>query len=120
MSEQLFLATTKPKPSLNAFIRAQWQQAGSGFTARDGIVRLWHSFPSLADIPTTPNRWNAEEVVARLPVMSSGQRDAAAFVLMVWNGPLCREHFQLDRAMACWDKAHSAAFIDWCSNPWFP
>ncbi len=58
-----------------------------------------------------------------------GQRDAALFVLSVWNWMddwsrvgLTRGdsgRFDLHRALGNWDPSHRAAFVAWAREPWW-
>jgi hypothetical protein len=92
---------------------------------------LAESFPTLRGrVGVRP--WNQ---LAFARGMSGGQsyceKQAAAFVLAVWNGGTydepwwCESPYRVGRfdavdAMARWDSAHQAAFIAWCQNPFWP
>lgn len=69
--------------------------------------------------------WNAQTFArwARGPI-SAATRDAAAFVLHVWSGgrsgPWRGLTFDAVAAISRWDEGNRAAFLRWCSNPWWP
>lgn len=78
------------------------------------------SFPTLRGVlevwdPERLDRW------ACGPEPGSGARNAARFVLSVWDR---RDwecgRFELHRALGCWDDKHGAAFLAWVKNPWWP
>jgi hypothetical protein len=58
---------------------------------------------------------------AQISGMSSGEREAALFVLQVWN-PYTKRHasrrFNVVEALNRWDEGNRAAFIAYCSDPW--
>ena len=59
-------------------------------------------------------------------------RQAAAFILSVWNGyapedggwwneeGYCAGRFDAVNAFALWDYEHQQAFIRWCQKPFWP
>jgi hypothetical protein len=63
---------------------------------------------------------------------SNAERQAAAFVLSVWNGgtpadggwwnqrPYRVGRFDAVAAFALWDYQHKAAFLAWCADPFWP
>ncbi|WP_428303867.1 hypothetical protein [Lacipirellula sp.] len=97
------------------------------------MSRLCESFPSLFNKPGV-RPWN-QKIFAQWasgPGATSGSRWAAAFVLGVWNGvsvgrdrwfgkrPYRVPEFDVVQAMGAWDHQHAAAFIAWCSKPFWP
>jgi hypothetical protein len=65
--------------------------------------------------------------------LTNANRQAAAFVLAVWNGgepetgeawyreaPYNVVRFDVVSAMAVWDACHAAAFAAWVNKPFFP
>lgn len=87
------------------------------------IESLAESFPTLQGRPGT-QPWDAEELDAWAvgPAPGHGARSAARFVLTVWNeaGEWQCGRFELMEALACWDSAHRAAFLEWAREPWWP
>ena len=78
--------------------------------------------------------WDALRFAEFYRTGSSGEKDAALFVLSVWNpstnwrrvtklsrdpGPL-GGFFDVHRALANWDNGNRAAFLEWARNPWWP
>jgi len=99
--------------------------------SRARFDRLVMSFPTLRGCPGTMP-WNA----GRFAAWASGcdtraQRNAAQFVLSVWNGSTpddawwCEDPLEVGRfdpvdALAYWDQMHRAAFLRWCEDPFWP
>jgi hypothetical protein len=100
---------------------------------RERMSCLAESFPSLRKRDGV-EPWD-QQIFAR--AMSGGQsnaeKQAAAFVLSVWNGssepqgggwwnerPFRVGRFDAVHAMAIWDDAHQRAFLAWCENPFWP
>ena len=112
---------------------------------RNDLLSLARSFPTLAGAPSeffairsggavgfTEDgavrfaRWNRE-------TGGGGQRDAALFVLSVWNretdwrelAGLSRDDgptggtFDVHRSLGNWDRGHRAAFLAWAADPWW-
>lgn len=52
---------------------------------------------------------------------SHGEVVTAQFVLAVWNPDEVWKcgRFDLMEALAVWDLAHRAAFLNWAANPWW-
>jgi len=97
------------------------------------MVSLCASFPTLRGVPGT-NPWN-QEVFAQWasgPAPSHGIRQAAAFVLSVWNGGTPCDGgwwnsgdfsvgvFDPVEALGTWDRQHAHAFMQWCAKPFWP
>lgn len=96
------------------------------------MVALVLSFPTLArgtDRKLLEPRFDAVRFAERWASGSGGERDAALFVLSVWNpdddwrgSGLDRDgsgRFALHTALANWDSEHRAAFVAWCADPWW-
>jgi len=100
------------------------------------LENLARSFPSLRRrVPTELFRpWDAIRFAEYCVPMSSGEKEAALFVLSVWNsmddwsefGLVCapesdanRGRFELHRALTRWDAAHVRAFAGWVAAPWW-
>lgn len=85
------------------------------------MLDLVESFPSLRGLL---QRWEAKrfEAWAAGPAPSSGAREAARFVLEVWNPGVEWEcgRFDWHRALALWDEGHRAAFLAWLQDPFYP
>ena len=94
------------------------------------------SFPSLRRaIPTRLFRpWDAIRFAQYCVPMSGGEKEAALFVLSVWNssddwsefGLACapegepnRGRFDMHRALSRWDDEHMRAFAAWVGAPWW-
>lgn len=50
---------------------------------------------------------------------SSGERQAARFVLSVWNRHDWGKQFILSEAMRVWDEKNLNAFREWVKAPWW-
>ena len=97
----------------------------------DRIVNLAHSFPALGYHLSEAGIMGGEDWTARVADFDEhvirygcgGARQAAAFVLGLWNHH-GREwavgRFELGIAMREWDRDHIAAFQDWAREPWLP
>lgn len=104
---------------------------GETLTGRERMTLLCESFPTLRGRPGT-NPWYEHDFAkwASGPAPSSAIRQAAAFVLAVWNGgnagawwnekPWGVGVFDPVHAMALWDHQHQAAYIAWCNDPFWP
>jgi len=94
---------------------------------------LAESFPSLRNRdgvwPWVPEKFAA----AMSGGQSTAEKQAAAFVLSVWNGscepkrggwwnqrPYRVGRFDAVLAMNVWDREHQAAFARWCCKPFWP
>lgn len=108
---------------------------------RMNILALARSFPSLTDVPSeffyighgdvrfTPD--GAVDFAKWACVKGGGGRDAALFVLSVWNSTtdwrewLRRDdealggYFDVHRALGVWDPGHREAFLAWARDPWW-
>ena len=91
------------------------------------MENLCASFPCLRGrMGTLP--WNQHDFAAGIPGMSSAEKQAATFVLSVWNGgnhhPWWKRQskvlFDAVYAMQLWDEQNQAAFLAWCENPFYP
>lgn len=93
---------------------------------------LVESFPTLQRTPVTlflP--WDPERFAEYWTTGSGGEKDAALFVLYVWNphtdwsqwglsrGGERAGYFDLHRALSNWDEGHRAAFVAWAKDPWW-
>jgi len=92
---------------------------------RTRIVELARSFHTLRRADGL-EPWNADKFARWAGFnVSDYSRQAAAFVLMVWN----RHHpwkfgkflarFDLAEALLIWDQDMRAAWQDWAADPWF-
>ena len=101
------------------------------------LEALARSFPTFRD--RLPRALFAPDFKAALfcefcRPMSGGEKDAALFVLSVWNPDadwaalgLVRGHgdnpmrgrFDVHRALGNWDRGHSEAFTAWAAAPWW-
>jgi len=109
-------------------------------TPRNDLEALARSFPTLAEVSNEffekgRFRFDQASHFARWArIGGGGQRDAALFVLSVWNsnvdwaieenGGLSRGgdrggFFDLHRALGNWDDGHRAAFLAWAESPWW-
>lgn len=116
----------------------------AGDTFRDGydgpraMSLLAESFPGLRGRAGV-SPWDAVKFWQGCRGLSSGELDAAAFVLGVFNpdgswfdadgedgladdgfepGPVMR--FDLHHAMGIWDNSNRDAFLGWAQQPWWP
>jgi len=100
------------------------------------LEALARSFPTLRYRlpPELFAPWDAIRFAKYCVPMSSGEKDAALFVLSVWNstddwsefglvrGPesdLLRGRFDVHRAISNWDDGHRRAFAAWVAAPWW-
>lgn len=97
------------------------------------MTALCESFHVLKGKPGT-SPWNQFKFAewASLGHNSSAVRQAAAFVLNVWNGPTYNEkpwwcsktyrvgRFDVTLAFGLWDERNKEAFIQWCNDPFWP
>ncbi len=99
------------------------------------FIELIRSFPGLRFVaPKSFADWDAIDFAKANAPRSGGERDAALFVLSVWDPQqdwtefgLCRGdkdnpmrgRFDVHRAMGNWDHAHQQAFLAWCGNPFW-
>lgn len=89
----------------------------------DRMATLAQSFPTLRDAPGI-QPWDPErlDTWAVGPAPGHGAFCAARFVLAVWNSTdewQCGT-FDVMEALACWDREHRAAFLEWAREPWWP
>lgn len=112
---------------------------------RGDLEALARSFPTLRDVPARFFETREDHSIgftfgegaiafatwAR--TQGGGGRDAALFVLSVWNpaddwrelAGLARDdgptggRFDVHRALGNWDPAHRAAFLRWAEDPWW-
>lgn len=102
-------------------------------TGRERMEALCESFPVLRGRPgTSPWDQHAFAAWASGPAPTGASRQAAAFVLSVWNWgtpadggwwnqePYSVGVFDPVEAMTRWDVHQQTAFIAWCENPFFP
>lgn len=97
------------------------------------MYELVQRFPTLRRTPAglfTP--WDPEAFAEYWAVGSGGEKDAALFVLSVWNpgtdwtewglsrGGDRAGFFDVHRALGNWDEKHRRAFMQWCASPWWP
>lgn len=97
------------------------------------MSQLGNLFPTMRGVPGI-NPWNVDQLVGWLNTgaPTSGSRNAAMFMLGVWNpntnwkefGLRVRKgstgRFDMFRAVSCWDPDHLKAFHQWLANPFFP
>lgn len=116
------------------------QSTPPSLTSQERMTRLAESFPVLRGFHGV-RPWN-HIAFAKTAVgghMTSASRQAAAFVLSVWNGS-CLEYsgrkpslktwwndgefragtFDAIYAFGVWDHQHQAAYIAWCQKPFWP
>lgn len=111
-----------------------WPSAG-----RVALSQLGELFPSLVGVPGI-NPWNEDELLRWLfsGAPTSGSREAALFLLGVYNGttdwtafakgegllpakaPADALRFDLFHAMGVWDARHVEAFLAWIDAPFWP
>lgn len=101
--------------------------------SRERMTLLCWSFPSLRGMPGTAP-WDQLAFARWISggARTSGNGQAAAFVLSVWNGGTPDDggwwnegefhsgRFDPVEACAVWDAPHRDAFIAWCRNPFWP
>ena len=96
---------------------------------------LARSFPALQRAPSDlfQSSWDAVRFAEHYRTGSGGEKDAALFVLSVWNpttnwrkvARLARDRtpmggfFDVHRALGNWDPAHRRAFLEWARDPWW-
>ncbi|MFZ5895530.1 MAG: hypothetical protein ACOY0T_31020 [Myxococcota bacterium] len=100
------------------------------------LEALTRSFPSLRRrvAPELFKPWDAVRFAKYCVPMSSGEKEAALFVLSVWNwmddwsefglvaapaGEANRGRFDVHRALSRWDDEHVKAFVAWAAAPWW-
>jgi len=77
--------------------------------------------------------WDAVRFAKSWLCGSGGEKDAALFVLSVWNPETDWEDtagltrggerggfFNVHQALGNWDDGHRAAFLAWARKPWWP
>lgn len=99
------------------------------------MLALAYSFPTLRKTPAEMFApFDAEAFARCWAPGSGGEKDAALFVLSVWNpetdwreiGLLARDdgptggRFDVHRALGNWDNEHARAFLAWAAAPWWP
>lgn len=97
--------------------------------------QLVRSFPTLRHVSAELFRpWDAVRFAQLFRSASGGEKDAALFVLSVWNpttdwrklAKLARDRsptggfFDVHRALGNWDFENCAAFLAWARDPWWP
>lgn len=102
-------------------------------TSGEQMAQLCWSFPTLRGVPGT-DPWD-QYLFARWasgPAPTHASRQAAAFVLAVWNGGTPDDggwwnqgdylagRFDVVEAFSIWDRQHQAAFKHWCNAPFWP
>ena len=93
------------------------------------LLALINSFPCIKRLGGL-SRWDAEYIVdpnglrAWYGPLSSGERQVIEFGLFIWNESedwtqfgFCQ--FRLKHALAGWDPAEMAIFLEWLKNPFF-
>ena len=105
----------------------------SELSGPDRMALLCARFPTLYGMPGTVP-WDQKKFArwGSGPAATSGSRQAAAFVLSVWNGsqpedggwwneaPYHVGRFDVVEALAVWDAHHRNAFVGWCLQPFWP
>lgn len=98
---------------------------------------LVFAFPTLQRTPSALlSPWDPEAFAEFWACGSGGEKDAALFVLSVWNPAtdwieygLARPRsedgkpsgrFDMHTALGNWDQRHRVAFVTWCGAPWWP
>lgn len=123
-------------------------QQSSGLVRRRDLRALARSFPTLSETPSEffefggdaiKFAWGDDSMDSGAHRFAQwarpgggGQRDAALFVLSVWNymddwteAGLTRDsgptggRFDVHRALSNWDPSHRAAFAAWACDPWW-
>ena len=84
------------------------------------IRNLAWSFKALKNAPGV-DPWNALELDrwAESGTTSSGERQAARFVLSVWNRHDWGKKFNMADAVNVWDEKNLKAFQAWVNDPWY-
>lgn len=84
------------------------------------MLALMDAFPTLRGVLAV---WSADDLDEwASESASSGGREAARFVLEVWNPSeewRCGR-FDWHHALSIWDEHHRAAFIGWLKDPFYP
>jgi hypothetical protein len=103
----------------------------AGLPVTEAMGELAASFPTIARRPDTFQPWDAVAFAEAWATGSGGEKDAALFVLSVWDpandwsefgltrGGERGGRFDVHRALGNWDNEHRAAFVDWASDPWW-
>jgi hypothetical protein len=104
---------------------------------RDAGLRIEQLARSFQALRTAPHHlfdpWDPLRFADYYRTGSSGEKDAALFVLSVWNpmtnwrrvAKLARDRgptgglFDVHRALSNWDPANRAAFLHWARDPWW-
>lgn len=105
-----------------------------GVSTAGRIEQLARSFRALRHAPPDVFQpWDPLRFANYYRIGSSGEKDAALFVLSVWNpmtnwrrvAKLARDRgptgglFDVHRALSNWDAANRAAFLNWARDPWW-
>lgn len=101
-------------------------------TIDERMLELVHLFPTLQRTPMALfEPWDPEGFAECWVAGSGGEKDAALFVLSVWNtstdwsqwgltrGGERGGFFDLHRALGNWDEKHREAFLAWAREPWW-
>lgn len=92
------------------------------------MLGLARTFPTLRRKLGHVELWDPIQFATMAAPWSGGERDAALFVLSVWDPAtdwsefgLTREggRFNLHVALGNWDDEHRKAFVQWAARPWW-
>lgn len=98
------------------------------------LERLARSFTALKSAPAALfHPWDALQFADYYRTGSGGEKDAALFILSVWNptsnwrtlARLARDRsptgglFDVHRALGNWDAENRQAFLEWARDPWW-
>ncbi|RUL84024.1 hypothetical protein [Tautonia sociabilis] len=92
-------------------------------TPEERIAELARTFPSSLVGAPGIKPWEPRNLDSwAASVVSSGERQAACFILAVWDSGSAWDcgHFDLMKALSTWDEAHHRAFLTWAAEPWWP
>ena len=102
---------------------------GFSLSSWERFVELLDAFPSLRDYKSEGD-WDAIAFAKWAKSLSSGGRNAALFVLYIWDpGTDWKEvaglenyglgRFDLAKMIGNWDQAHQVAFVGWATDPFW-
>lgn len=93
---------------------------GDSHRAMTELARAFHALRSKNPPGLEP--WDSDALFAWLEESGASRHELACahFILTVWDSHGPAGTFDAMEALAGWDRAHRAAFIEWAREPWWP
>lgn len=83
------------------------------------MLLLCNTFPTLRQKVASWSKWDPMRLKREMKGWSNAERDAAWFVLAVYNWIEFGKKFNVMDALGRWDQEHRRAFLRWAQNPWW-